>query len=77
MLFLGEVKERLTLIALDEEEYYAAIERASIRGVLGGTIYDALVANCAAKAKAETLFTWNIRHFEQFNFMAPVRTPDL
>jgi predicted nucleic acid-binding protein len=35
-------------------------------GIVGGTIYDALLATCALKAKAATLFTWNIRHYGQF-----------
>jgi predicted nucleic acid-binding protein len=34
-------------------------------GVVGGTIYDGLLAACALKAKARTLFTWNLRHYEQ------------
>jgi predicted nucleic acid-binding protein len=33
---------------------------------LGHAIYDALLAACALKAKAESLFTWNIRHYGQF-----------
>ena len=35
-------------------------------GIVGGAIYDALLAACALKAKAETLFTWNLRHYGQF-----------
>ena len=75
MVLLTQVRERFTLVALDEEEYYATIERASIRGITGGTIYDALVAGCALKAKAEILYTWNTRHFQQFEIAERVRTP--
>lgn len=75
MLFLGEVRDHLTLVALDEVDYYRAIEHASARGVVGGTIYDALVANCARKIKAETIYTWNLRHFQQMEFSGRVRTP--
>jgi predicted nucleic acid-binding protein len=75
MLLLSQVRERFTVVALDEEEYYATIERASIRGILGGAIYDALVASCALKAKAEILYTWNLRHFLQFEIAERVRTP--
>jgi predicted nucleic acid-binding protein len=66
MLFLGEIRQRLTLIPLDGVEYYEAIERASTLGIMGGTVYDALVAQCALKIKATTLYTWNVRHFQQF-----------
>jgi predicted nucleic acid-binding protein len=66
MLFLGDIKSRLTLIALTPDEYFAAISEYSARGVVGGAIYDALIARCALKARAEKIFTWNIRHFRQF-----------
>jgi len=77
MLFLGEIRQRLTLVALDAEEYYGAVEQASARGVVGGTIYDALVASCALKAKADTLYTWNVRHFQQFSgeMIKRIKTP--
>ncbi|MBY0496381.1 MAG: PIN domain-containing protein [Cyanobacteria bacterium] len=34
------------------------------RGVIGGRIYDGVIAECARKAKADAILTWNIRHFE-------------
>jgi predicted nucleic acid-binding protein len=66
MLFLDNIREHLTPIALTGDEYYAAIKEAGGAGVVGGTIYDALIAQCALKAKADMLYTWNRRHFEQF-----------
>ena len=66
MLFLGDIKSRLTLIALTPEETFAAISEYSAMGVVGGAIYDALIARCALKARAEKIFTWNVRHFRQF-----------
>jgi len=75
MLFVGEVRSHLKLITLDENEYYGTIERASSHGVLGGAIYDALVASCALKAKVEAIYTWNIKHFQQLNFSGNIRTP--
>jgi predicted nucleic acid-binding protein len=39
------------------------IRQASANGILGATIYDALLAACAIKAKAETIYTDNERHF--------------
>ena len=29
---------------------------------MGGGIYDAMLAHCALKAEAETIYTWNDRH---------------
>jgi predicted nucleic acid-binding protein len=56
--------ERLTLIALTDEDCVRTIEDNAGLGIVGGTIYDALLARCAVKAKAETIYTWNIRHYQ-------------
>jgi predicted nucleic acid-binding protein len=63
MLFLSDMAERLAIVPLDSVEYFAAIQQAAINGIVGGTIYDALLAACAIKAKAETIYTDNERHF--------------
>ncbi len=65
MLFLGTVRERLTVIALDPTEYFSGIARFAAAGIVGGTIYDGLLALCALKADAETIYTWNLRHFRR------------
>jgi predicted nucleic acid-binding protein len=57
-----QIRERLTLVSLTEQEYISALETVS-PGVAGNTAYDALIAQCAMKAGATTLLTWNIRHF--------------
>lgn len=64
MLFLGHLRQRLTIVALTETEYFQAIEDNAALGIVGGTIYDALLARCAIKVRAETLYTWNLRHYK-------------
>jgi predicted nucleic acid-binding protein len=66
LLFLENIRERLTLIALTGDEYHATIKEAATAGVIGGTIYDALIARCALKAKVDAVYTWNTKHFQQF-----------
>jgi predicted nucleic acid-binding protein len=63
MLFVEEVRERLTLVSLDGEEYFAAVQRCAEKGFTSGRIYDALLLACARKARAETIFTLNEKHF--------------
>ncbi|HZQ25175.1 MAG TPA: PIN domain-containing protein [Terriglobales bacterium] len=63
MLFVGSIRERLSVIALDGDEYADALESASAYGIVGGTIYDAMLAYCALKAKAEAIYSWNGRHY--------------
>ena len=77
MLFLATIRERLTVIPLDEEEYFSAIEEASTLDVVGGAIYDALLAQCALKAKAQTIYTWNVKHFQRLgpSVVSRLKTP--
>jgi len=63
LLFLDQIRERLTIITLDEEDYYSAIASAVAQGIVGGTIYDALLAKCAIKANATIIYTWDLDHF--------------
>ena len=65
MLFVGSIRERLTVIPLDEDEYVSALQAAAALGIVGGGIYDALLAFCAVKARAENIFSWNLRHYAQ------------
>lgn len=77
MLFVADIQARLTPIALTSGEYFTAISEYSAMGVVGGAIFDALIARCALKARAEKIFTWNIRHFQQFGpeIEKKLRTP--
>ena len=63
LLFLDDIRRRLTIVTLDEEDYCSAITSAAAQGVIGGTIYDALLAQCALKANAKTIYTWDLNHF--------------
>jgi predicted nucleic acid-binding protein len=77
LLFLNDVRERLEMITLNEIEYFTALERAASAGILGGTVYDALIAHCAVKANAQTIYTWNVKHFNRLgeNVASRVRQP--
>jgi predicted nucleic acid-binding protein len=63
-LVLEGIEHRLTTVWLDGDEYYAAIRRMARLGIVGGAVYDGLVAACALKAGADRLYTWNVRHFD-------------
>jgi predicted nucleic acid-binding protein len=65
MLFVGNIRERLSIIALTGNEYAAALQASSALGIVGGGIYDAMLAYCALKAQAETIYSWNGRHYAQ------------
>jgi len=77
MLFVSEVRGRLTLVSLDESEYWEAIKTSAERGFTSGRVYDALLLACAVKVRAQIIYTWNLGHFRA---IAPelgnrIRTP--
>ena len=76
--FLNDVRQRLALITLDEAEYLEVLDGAAENGTAGGAIYDALIARCANKAKAQILYTWNTKRFMRLNpkIAARVREPE-
>lgn len=63
LLFLGDIRSHLTLVALNEQEYFQMVEAAADAGLAGGAIYDAILGHCALKAKVRTLYTWNVKDF--------------
>lgn len=77
LLFLGNIRERLTIVALNVEEYTKALAQAASVGITGGAIYDAIIGNCALKAKADALYTWNTKDFQRLGpeIASRVRTP--
>jgi predicted nucleic acid-binding protein len=62
MAILKQIREKLTIISLSEEEYVSAIQSVFV----GGAAYGALIARCAIKAQADILLTWNARDFTRF-----------
>lgn len=63
-LIMQGIEQRFTLVWLDGDEYCGAIRRMAQMGIVGGAVYDGLVAACALKAGANHLYTWNVRHFD-------------
>ncbi|MGO9863568.1 MAG: PIN domain-containing protein [Terriglobales bacterium] len=77
MLFIGNIRERLSIVALNADEYADGLEASAALGIVGGGIYDAMLAHCALKAKAERIYTWNLRHYAQCGreVVGRLRTP--
>lgn len=77
LLVIEEIQQRLTILSLDAKESSAGIRKFASRGIVGGTIYDALIAECALKAKADVLYTLNLRDFMRLgpDIAAMVKSP--
>ena len=78
LLFLGNIRDRLTLVGLEEQEYFQALEASAAAGIAGGALYDSLLGHCALKAGAEAIFTWNTKDFLHLPpaIAGRVKTPD-
>lgn len=78
LLFLGDIRDRLTLIALDDLEYFQVMEASAAAGLSSGAIYDAILGHCALKAKARAIYTWNLKDFERLSpvIALRVKTPE-
>jgi len=62
---VADASKRFALIALAPQEIIATAQRCSVTGIAGGTAYDALILACARKVQAETIYTFNLRHFQR------------
>lgn len=51
------------IVTLDGRAYRALLRRAPAEAISGGRVYDAAIADCAVKAKATALLTFNEGHF--------------
>lgn len=53
------------VVALSGGETWPFLKSLPAAGIAGGSVYDALIAVCARKARADVILTWNRRHFER------------
>jgi predicted nucleic acid-binding protein len=65
MLFIGSIRERLSVITLTGDESADALAASAALGIVGGAIYDAMLGQCALKAGAQVIYSWNARHYAQ------------
>ena len=61
---------RSEAVALTAAESWRVLREQAAAGIAGGRIYDGLIAQCARKARAIEILTWNVRHFGAFGVRA-------
>jgi AbrB family looped-hinge helix DNA binding protein len=74
---LGGLRQKRDRELREHHEPSFSLEDAAAIATSGGTTYDAIVAQCALKAKAQTIYTWNVKHFNRLgeHVAARVRHP--
>ncbi len=50
-------------VTLTDAESWRVVKQLAEAGVAGGRVYDGVIAECARKARADELLTWNVKHF--------------
>ena len=66
LLLEANFMSRGKIVALEAKSYRTLLRKAPRQGIAGGRTYDAIIAECARRAKATTLLTFNISHFMPF-----------
>ncbi|MBM3758266.1 MAG: hypothetical protein FJW38_30360 [Acidobacteria bacterium] len=77
LLFVDEITARSTVISLTHAEYLRTLRACADEQARSGQVYDALLLQCATKAGAKSIYTWNIKHFRHLagEWADRVRTP--
>lgn len=73
--FVRQIRAKLDVVSLTVDEYIATLGRTP--HIVGGAVFDALIAGCALKAGADALLTWNAKDFARLGpeVARLVRTP--
>ncbi len=64
-------------VTLDADEYFQAVRTSADHGFTSGKVYDVLLLRCAAKVRARTIYTWNLKDFQRIapDLANRIRTP--
>ena len=68
-----------TPVTLSTDDHLEVLRHVTDAGARSGQIYDALILKCAERAEVETVYTWNLAHFERVASPAMagrIRTPE-
>ena len=66
LLVEEDIVGTLVVIELSSDDYQSVLQRVANLGLASGSIYDALHMQCAQKAGADQILTYNLSHFERF-----------
>lgn len=74
---LDQILRRVRSVSLDETDSLQTLAAVAAIPLTGAIIYDALLLQCARKVNAETVYTWNVRHFQRLapELAGRIRTP--
>jgi predicted nucleic acid-binding protein len=71
-LIENNVKEIAKTIYLTDEDYFKIVENMSNSNFSGGLVYDAIIVECALKAKVDEILTLNSKDFLRLTNELPI-----
>jgi predicted nucleic acid-binding protein len=60
-----QASRMFTVVTLEADDYLWVLRQVAGAEARSGHIYDALILKCAERAGVETVYTWNVAHFER------------
>ncbi len=69
----NNIKGIAKTIYLTDKEYFKIIKRMSALSLSGGIVYDAIIVECALKAKADEILTLNFKDFLKLTNDIPIK----
>ncbi len=69
----NNIKNIAKTIFLTDKDYFKVIERMSSSNFSGGIVYDAIIVECALKAKADEILTLNPKDFLKLTNEIPIK----
>ena len=72
-LIENNIKNLAKTIYLTDKDYFIIVEKMSASNLIGGIVYDAIIVECALKAKADEILTLNSKDFLRLTGEAQVK----
>lgn len=72
-LIENNIKSFAKTVYLSDKEYFNILDRVSTSNLMGGIVYDAIIVECALKAKANEILTLNSKDFLRLTDGVPIK----
>jgi predicted nucleic acid-binding protein len=76
-LIENNIKNIAKTIYLTDENYFDIVEKMSNSNLSGGIVYDAIIVECALKAKADEILTINPKDFLRLTNAIPIKVSSI
>jgi len=76
-LIENNIKNIAKTVYLTDDNYFAIVEKMSNSNLSGGIVYDAIIVECALKAKVDEVLTINPKDFLRLTNALPIKVSSI